>query len=268
MDPLIPAEIDRHYSDLYAESQRLSEDGLGRIELIRTKEILVRYLPEAPAEILDIGGGPGVYSVWLTSLGHRPTLIDPVALHVQQAREAGVPSAELGVAGQLEFTDDSFDAVLMFGPLYHLQERSDRLAALREAHRVLRQGGLLFVAGITRYASAIDGLDSGFIDHEDFERTVHVDLATGKHTNHTADPRFFTTAYFHLPDELVGELEATGFTDVEIVAVEGMSWAARDLEERISDPDKLRAVLDLLRRLESAPSLLGATPHFLAIGRT
>jgi SAM-dependent methyltransferase len=267
MDPLIPSEIDRHYSDLYAESQRLSEDAIGKIELIRTKEILERYLPEAPVEILDIGGGPGVYSAWLTTLGHRPVLIDPVALHVQQAREAGVPAAALGVAGHLEFTNNSFDAVLMFGPLYHLQKRADRLVALREAHRVLRQGGLLFATGITRYASAIDGFDSGFIDHDGFERIVHVDLATGKHTNHTADPRFFTTAYFHLPDELVEELESTGFRDVEIVAVEGMSWAARDLDERISDPDKLRAVLDLLRRLESAPSLLGATPHFLAIGR-
>jgi hypothetical protein len=54
---------------------------------------------------------------------------------------------------------------------------------------------------------------------------------------------------------------------VEILAVEGVSWAARDLDERIADPEKLAAVLDVLRRLESAPSLLGATPHFVAVGR-
>ena len=54
---------------------------------------------------------------------------------------------------------------------------------------------------------------------------------------------------------------------MEILAVEGVSWAARDLDERVADPEKLRAVLDLLRMLESAPSLLGATPHFIAIGR-
>ena len=267
MDPLIPPEIDKHYSELYDESARLGSDGLSRIELIRTKEIIERYLPSTSADVLDIGGGPGVYSVWLSELGHRPTLIDPVELHVEQALEAGVAAAMAGVAASLDLADDSFDLALMLGPLYHLQERADRMDALHEARRVLRPGGRIIVAGITRYASAIDGFDSGFIDHEEFERIVHVDLATGKHSNNTGDARFFTTAYFHRPDELVDELESSGFADVEILAVEGVSWAARDLEERLDEPDKLRAVLDLLRRLESAPSLLGATPHFIAIGR-
>jgi SAM-dependent methyltransferase len=267
MDPLIPPEIDAHYTELYDESTRLAGDALSRIELIRTKEIIERYLPSAPVDVLDIGGGPGVYSVWLSELGHRPTLIDPVALHVEQALEAGVPIAKAGSAADLDFAEDSFDVALMLGPLYHLQERADRLKALRAARRVLRPGGRLIAAGITRYASAIDGFDSGFIDHEEFERIVHVDLETGKHVNNTGDPRFFTTAYFHRPDELVDEVASSGFTDVEILAVEGVSWAARDLEERLDEPDKLRAVLDLLRRLESETALLGATPHFLAIGR-
>lgn len=267
MDRFIRPEIDAHYSELYDESARLGSDGLSQIELIRTKEIIERYLPPAPADVIDIGGGPGVYSVWLSELGHRPALIDPVALHVEQAREAGVPSATAGVAAVLEFAADSFDIALMLGPLYHLQERADRLQALREARRVLRPGGRLIAAGITRYASAIDGFDSGFIDHEEFERIVHIDLETGKHVNNTGDPRFFTTAYFHRPEELVDEVASSGFTDVEILAVEGVSWAARDLDERIADPEKLAAVLDVLRRLESAPSLLGATPHFIAIGR-
>ena len=267
MEPLIQTEIDRHYTELYDESARLSGDALSQIELIRTQEIIERYLPATPADILDIGGGPGVYSGWLSEMGHRPTLIDPVALHVEQALQAGVPNAMAGVAGQLDFDDHNFDMALMLGPLYHLQERADRLAALEEAHRVLRPGGRIVAAGITRYASAIDGFESGFIDHEEFERLVHVDLETGKHSNDTGDPRFFTTAYFHRPDELVEELETSGFTDVEILAVEGVSWAARDLDERIADPAKLEAALGLVRRLESAPSLLGASPHFIAIGQ-
>ncbi|HSR45488.1 MAG TPA: class I SAM-dependent methyltransferase [Acidimicrobiia bacterium] len=267
MHPFIRPEIYAHYSELYDESARLGSDGLSQIELIRTKEIIERYLPPAPADVIDIGGGPGVYSVWLSELGHRPALIDPVALHVEQAREAGVPGATAGVAAVLDFAADSFDMALMLGPLYHLQERADRLQALREARRVLRPGGPLIAAGITRYASAIDGFDSGFIDHEEFERIVHADLETGKHVNNTGDPRFFTTAYFHRPEELVDEVASSGFTDVQILAVEGVSWAARDLDERITDPEKLAAVLDVLRRLESAPSLLGATPHFIAVGR-
>ena len=267
MDPLISPEIDNHYTGLSDEGQRLAEDGMGKIELIRTKEIIQRYLPDPPTRILDVGGGPGAYSVWLTELGHDVTLVDPVLLHVEQALEAGVPEAVRGVAGQLEFSGETFEATLLLGPLYHLQEREDRMVALREARRVLKPGGRIFAAGITRYASAIDGFHSGFIDHEAFEQIVHVDLTTGKHTNETGNPRFFTTAYFHRPEELAEELVAAGFVDVKVLAIEGMPWAASDLDERVADPDKLSAVLDLLRRMEAEASLLGATPHFLAIGR-
>jgi ubiquinone/menaquinone biosynthesis C-methylase UbiE len=267
MDPLIRAEIDKHYTELSNEAGRLASDGMSRIELIRTKEIIQRYLPPPPARLLDVGGGPGVYSLWLAELGYEVALIDAVALHVEQAVEAGVVDARQGTADRLEFADSSVDRVLLLGPLYHLQEREDRLAALAEARRVLRPGSHAFVAGITRFASAIDGFDSGFIDHEHFEQIVHVDLETGKHSNDTGDPRFFTTAYFHRPDELANELTSVGFDEVEMLAVEGVSWAARDLDERVADPAKLRAVLDLLRRLEAEEALLGATPHFLAIGK-
>jgi ubiquinone/menaquinone biosynthesis C-methylase UbiE len=249
MDPLIRREIDNHYTELYNEAGRLDSDGMSRIELIRTKEIIQRLLPPPPARLLDVGGGPGVYSLWLADLGYEVALIDAVALHVEHAVEAGV------------------DGFLLLGPLYHLQERGDRLAALTEARRVLRPDSRVFAVGITRFASAIDGFESGFIDHDHFEQIVHVDLETGKHSNDTGDPRFFTTAYFHRPDELVNELKTVGFTEIEMLAVEGMSWAAHDLDERVADPAKLRAVLDLLRRLEAEEALLGATPHFLATGK-
>ncbi len=266
MDPLIRPEIDRHYSELFDESERLIGDAFNRLELIRTKEIIERYLPDSPSRILDVGGGPGVYSVWLAELGHEVELIDPVERHVEQALAAGVPVAHLGTAAALEYPDETFDHVLLLGPLYHLQERTDRLVALEEAGRVLKPGGLVFAAAITRFASAIDGLYNGFIDHDEFERIAYTDLETGRHINTVGDPRYFTTSYFHRPDELRDELEAAGFGDVELLAVEGVSWAAPDLEERVDDPGKLASLLDLMRRLETEPSLLGASPHFLGVG--
>lgn len=267
MDHLIPSEINTHYSELYDESSRLTEGAFGRIEQIRTKEIIGRHLPTPPVRILDVGGGPGIYSIWLSEMGHEVELVDPVALHVEQAVAAGVPVAHLGSAESLEYPDEVFDCVLLLGPLYHLQERADRLAALEETRRVLRPGGLVFAAAITRFASCIDGFYSGFIDDEVFEQIALTDLETGRHVNTTGDPRYFTTAYFHRPDELADELESAGFGNVEVLAVEGVSWAAPDLEERVADPDKLAAMLELLRRLEAEPSLIGASPHFLAIGR-
>jgi ubiquinone/menaquinone biosynthesis C-methylase UbiE len=178
-----------------------------------------------------------------------------------------VSRAQVGEAGFLDFKDQAFDHALLLGPLYHLQQHTERLAALTEARRVLKPGGFLFAAGITRFASAIDGLYNGTIDDPAFGQIVTVDLETGRHSNTTGNPKYFTTAYFHRPDELASELSAAGFQNVEVFAVEGVSWAAPDLDDRVADPVKLAAMLDLLRRLESEPSILGASPHFLAVGR-
>ena len=93
------------------------------------------------------------------------------------------------------------------------------------------------------------------------------DLIEGQHRNPTGSPTYFTTAFFHHPDELRAEVADAGFEDVEVYAVEGISWAAPDLAERLADPEKRRIVLEMLRSTERDPSLLGASPHLLAIGR-
>src|SRR5215467_7593020 len=115
----------------------------------RPHALLSRYLPPPPATIIDAGGGSGIYACWLAARGYAVHLIDPVAKHVEQARSASamqqdhpLQSAEVGDARRLPQNDNSADAVMLFGPLYHLVEKEDRIACLREAHRVLRPGGL------------------------------------------------------------------------------------------------------------------------------
>ena len=141
------------------EQQRLF--GPFRLEFVRTQELLARHLPEPPAVVLDVGGGPGTYAAWLAERGYEVHLLDPIELHVRQAREAPssrLASAEIGDARALPQADASADAVLLLGPLYHLQEAADRRRALEEARRVLKPGGLLAAAAISRFASTIDGL--------------------------------------------------------------------------------------------------------------
>lgn len=92
----------------------------------------------------------------LTEAGYDVVLVDPVPLHVDQARQSGVSSAVVGDARSLEFDDDSFDVVLLLGPLYHLTEREERVCALREAARVVRPSGVIVVAVISRFASTFD----------------------------------------------------------------------------------------------------------------
>src|SRR5262249_5420901 len=143
------------YYDRYAEEERLAS-GPFQLEYERTKEIVARHLPPAPARILDIGGAAGPYSLWLAARGHEVHLIDRSGRLVAEAQRRRGPAAQplascaVGDARQLSHGDASADAVLMFGPLYHLTALADRAQALSEAYRVLRIGGLFAAAGISR----------------------------------------------------------------------------------------------------------------------
>src|SRR5262249_25732135 len=154
----------------------------------------------------------GAYALPLAAEGYAVHLVDPVALHVEQARaasaaqpDAPLASAAVGDARELPLDDASADAVLLLGPLYHLTDAEDRARALREAHRVLRPGGLLAAAAITRFASTLDGIAQGFLLEPGFEAIVERDLADGQHRNPGEHPRWFTTSYFHRPEELERE---------------------------------------------------------------
>lgn len=259
-------DIVRHYEDRYDEGVRLSNTGLGQLELLRTQLIMKRHLPKPPASVLDVGGGPGVYAYWLTAAGYDVEIIDVVPRHIRQAAERGI-RAQLGDARQLPADDASQDTVLLLGPLYHLIERADRLAAIGEALRVGKPGAPVFAAAISRYAPAIDGLASGYWDDPAFVDIVLEDLESGTHINTTGDPQYFTTAFFHRPEDLYSELVDGGLNDVTVLAVEGIAWSASDLDERIADESKQDELLRLLERLETEPSVLGASPHLLGVGR-
>ncbi|MFI6827888.1 class I SAM-dependent methyltransferase [Kribbella sp. NPDC050241] len=97
----------------------------GRLEQARLHDFLRQWFPPAPARIADIGGGPGIHATWLRDQGYDVTLLDPVQHHIDQAAGAGIP-AQLGDARRLPWPNESFDAALMAGPLYHLPEPSDR----------------------------------------------------------------------------------------------------------------------------------------------
>ena len=262
----------RYYSEA-DEASRLSS-GWFQLEQARTRELILRHLPPAPATIIDAGGGAGVYACWLASRGYQVHLIDPVAKHVEQARAAlaqqpGQPlaSAEAGDARHLPHSDSSADAVLLLGPLYHLVEKEDRLACLREAHRVLRPGGLLWGAGISHFASLLDSLTHGFFDNPELAPILERDLENGQHRNPTSNPLYFTDAYFHRPGELSREFLAAGFRVLEVLAIEGPGWLARDFDRLWNDPQQRERLLAAVRKVEREPSVLGATAHVMAIGR-
>lgn len=272
-DPSPPDEVLTHY-EAVDEAGRL-RSGIGKLEAERTRELLRRFLPAPPAVVMDVGGAAGAYALWLARAGYEVHLLDPVAKHVEQARLASdaqpdrpLARLEVGDARRLRQEDQSVDAMLLLGPLYHLTERRDRRRALREARRVLVPGGLLFAAAISRFASALDGIRTDRMGDTAFRAMVDRDLVDGQHRNITLDPLNFTTAYFHRPEELSREVGGAGFRVEGVFAVEGPAWLTPDLETRIDDPDGLERLLAVLRKLEREPSLLGASAHLLVVART
>lgn len=261
LDPAV-----RAYYEQGTEAGRLLGGTLkGALELERTKELILRDLPPGTLDVLDVGGGAGVYASWLADQGHRVSLIEPIPVHVQQAREAdGRITAELGDARDLSSDDRSVDLVLLLGPLYHLLDGDERVAALSEAHCVLRPGDTLIAAGIARFSFLLDLLvvrdeihEAGLL--EAVSRTV----ATGEFLGDEYE--MFTNAYLHLPEELSQETQTAGFTSPQIFSIESFGCLVPDFADRWEDPKRRKALLEAVRLIEAEPSIQAAAGHLLAV---
>jgi ubiquinone/menaquinone biosynthesis C-methylase UbiE len=272
VDPSLSPAILGYYAAAL-ERDRLFQ-GRCQLERVRTQELLARHLPPPPAVVLDVGGGPGVYAGWLATQGYEMHLVDPVPLHVEQAAadpELGdhpLSSARVDDARRLDQPASSVDAVLLMGPLYHLTDRADRLQALREARRVARPAGWLFAVGISRFTSLLDGLSAGYLHDSTFACIVEQDLRDGQHRNPDNHPGYFTTAFFHHPEELQAEIRDAGWSIVETVGIEGPGWwMPREFAEWWDDETRRERLLAAVRAVEREPTLLGLGPHLMVVAR-
>jgi SAM-dependent methyltransferase len=258
----------RVYYERGQERERLT-DGRGDLEVTRTTEIVQRRLPEAPAVVADIGGGPGRYSLWLASRGYRVEHRDLMPLHVEQltADMAGVPGIRtaVGDARELDLADASVDAVLLLGPLYHLVDRTDRVRVLRECARIVRPGGAVFAAAISRWAVRIDGMlrERIYLQYPAALELVDEVDRTGV-LPPVGDGAF--TGFCHRPGELRDEVTEAGLEVVDLVSVEGPAFILGDLDARMADPADRAITLEVARAIERVPELAGFGPHLIAVG--
>ncbi|MFE9656763.1 class I SAM-dependent methyltransferase [Micromonospora sp. NPDC006431] len=258
-----PAEpdIQRYYTEVFAEAERLDRTPQGRLEARRTRELLTRLLPPPPAAVLDVGGGPGTYAGWLAAAGHRVHLVDLVPAHVAAARAAYPElTATVGDARDLPLPDGAADATLLLGPLYHLTERADRVAALREAARLTRPGGPVVAAVISRNAAVIDLTAQGRVDDLTWARLLGA-YATGVNDPETG----FTTAYFHRPEQVVDEFTAAGLPAPQLYGVEGPLWPLLNAMDTGPEDRLFADAMACAETFERDPAVLGASAHLLAV---
>lgn len=262
--PSLDPSIAKYYSR-GGEKDRLNNN---RLEKDRTLMILKKLMPSAPAVVLDIGGAAGAYAFPLASQGYEVHLIDPIPIHIEQAEESNcsspfkLASCSLGDARQIDKSDCFADAVLLFGPLYHLIDLDDRLKALQEAWRVLKPGGMLFAVGISKFASFVDSLHKGVfltklkvIDRE-FSTGVHHKVSEG-----------FDFGYLHHPLELKEEIQKCGFDELSILAVEGPMWHPHSIEKLLQNQMEWEHFLSTIEKIETEETLVGASAHMMVIGK-
>jgi SAM-dependent methyltransferase len=270
-----PNGFDRVIADYYDRAPEEARLGQGpfQLEEARPRELILRYAPPPPRTVVDVGGAAGAYALWLAEAGYDVHLLDPVPRLVAeaQARSAAAKrplvSCRVGDARALEAPDATVDVVLLLGPLYHLTEPGDRARSLREAARVLRPGGRLFAAAISRWASALDGLARDLLQDPRFALIVEQDLRDGQHRNPTERLDYFTTAYFHRPEELAAEVRAAGLALDGVYGVEGPGWILPDVAERMADARRRASLLRVARMVETEPSVLGSSAHLLAVAQ-
>lgn len=263
-------DIEAHYTTRHDEATRLSSTLKSKLEQARVHDLLTRYLPEPPAVVADVGGGPGVHASWLMDRGYEVELLDPVQHHVAQATAAGI-SAVQGDARRLPWENEYFDAVLLAGPMYHLPEAADRRLALREAIRVIRPGGFIAVVAINRAANLIGSMLANTLL---LRRGIVADILD---TGFSPDNDRMAETTYHTTTQLRTELTNAGLRSVTVHGLTGPGgWLTvaidahfRDVPppESLREPDPLKTALECSRLADRCPELTPSSSLLFAVGQ-
>jgi len=263
-------DLIRGYYDKQTDQEWHRQDR-HRMEFAVTKRLLSSFLP-ATGRVLDCGGGPGRYALWLAERRYDVTLFDLSAACLERAKaEAqGVGLAlayEQGNAMDLsQFADASFDTVLVMGPLYHLRELSDRQRAMAEAVRVLRTGGLVAAAFITRTAALrYVAKEEATRILELYEPMLNVIRQGFDLTFPPPDDDHFQ-AYFAHPAEVEPLLRGAGLAPLGVYATEGFISMIDETVNLLAG-EEWQAWVELNFNLASDPTLFSGAEHLLAFGR-
>ncbi len=239
-----------------------------RTEFAVTMRALDEFLPAPPNPVLDLGGGPGRYAIALARRGYQVTLVDVSAASLRLARvKAAAAGVELAAVIHADARDlrqlapAAYEAVIMLGPLYHLLNHDQRIQAIDEALRVLKPGGVLAAAFITRFAPfryLANGDPAWLVANPAYPRQL---WETGVHDR----PTNFARAYYVHPDEVIPLMESCKLHTLRLLGCEGVV-AGHDGKVNALEGDAWEAWVDLNYRLGQEPTLFGASDHLLYVG--
>lgn len=244
----------------------------GARELARALEILGEKLAPS-SRVLDLGGGPGRYAIELAIRRHRVVLADlspaQLAIAKRNVAEAGISGVEafdeVNATDLSMYADASFDAVLAFGPFYHLVDDSERRRAAAEIHRVLRPQGQAFVAFVPRLSGVIGLVDRAAASPSQVPEHVLTTAAdTGIFAN--ASESGFQEGYYPLPKDVEQLFELSGFVVDDMLSLKSIANGYADRVAHM-DPRVRDEVERLARELCRRPEIIATSGHALLVAR-
>ena len=250
-------QIQKTY-EIFQEDVRLNHSQAARVEFLTTVKVIGDYLKPG-MKILDIGAGTGAYSLHFAELGYEVCAMELAEANLQVFRQKIQPSHKLelvqGNAVDLSrYTDESFDVVLLFGPLYHLHGEADRQKCIAEAKRVCKRYGTLCFSFI--------GHDMVFLTELMWNQSYFSDGDYNKETFRLDD---FPFVFFTVP-ECRAMLERGGIHILREVAADGVSEL---MEEKINAMDAENYAQYLRYHFYTCekPEMLGRSNHLLFVGK-
>ena len=257
------------FFDYYNRGREKDRHNRCFIEFTRTKDILDRNMDANKKDVLDMGGGAGFYSFWLAGKGYNAHLRDIVPLHIEQAKQEEIESniklasIAVGDAACFEFEDNSFDYILLFGPMYHIQGYEDRIKVLSEAKRTLKDDGKIFAVFIHRNSALLDFVKLKDINDDKFKESAIESLESGYFNNR--DLGHFTNGYFHTAEEFKNEVIVSGLKCKNIYNIEGINRIIDNFDEKIKDKNYLDFYMNIMRIIEQDSSLHGVASHLMTV---
>lgn len=265
-------KVKKYYNE-FDEKNRLIKDYSGRFEYEMTMKILTKYLP-SKAKILDLGGAAGAYTIPLAKKGYEMYLADLSEKLIDQAKEQiekenieKVKSCDIVNAIDLSiYENEQFDAVLLFGPLYHLLTIEERQKSIKEINRVLRKGGLVFASFIPYLAGSIAIIDRYIRHPEQVEINSLVKVFNTGEFNNTSNNGFQEGSYIK-SEEIVKLFKNNNFEKEEILSIRGFGYEKEEKLYNIKDKEMFKTIIELIQETANQKEIIETCGHAMYIGK-
>ena len=277
----------KNYYKHFDEKNRLQNDNSGKLEFLMTMGVLEKYLPAVGAKkpecaiadgaefsILDLGGGAGVYAFPLAERGYKVTLADLSETLLAQAKnkkeEDNVPNLiscdQINATDLSYYNDNSFDVVLLFGPLYHLLENAERSACIKEIHRVLKPGGKVFASFIPYHSGSIALLSRFYWRPEQVDINTLCEVFKSGQFKNLSDSGF-QEGYYPTSEEIENLFDTNGFEKIALRSIRGFGYEKEDMIYKFENTPDFDKIIGLINDTAADKSIVEMCGHAIYVGR-